>query len=123
MPVIIQATTIGGEIIEKARWELPMLGSIQIGHTVSICLNSSNRNLLSHVRKQAKTECCVDKREDGSLYIVVEFTVKQIRHMIDEKESETMCVLVPVNRYVEQVVLYVFDVGKCNGRFVAAVRS
>jgi len=119
----IQATTIGGVIIDKARWDVPSLVSVQIGHTLALCLNSDDKSLLANVRKQAKTECSIDRAEDGRCSIVATFLVKQIRHMIDAGNFDTMCIVVPISRYAEQIVLYILDPAKCDKRFQEAIRQ
>lgn len=121
--VTIQATTIGGSIIDKARWEVPSINSVQVGHTLSICLNSDDKNLLTHIRKQEKTECSLDRAEDGKYTIVVTLVVKQVRHMLDASKFDTMCIVVPMSRHVEQVILYLLDPSQCDKRFAGIVRQ
>ena len=118
----IQATTIGGSIIEKARWEVPNLDSVQTGHMLAVCLNSDDKSLLASIKKHNKTECSLDQSEDGRNVIMATFLVKQIRHMIDGANFDTMCIVVPTSRYVEQVTLYLLDPSKCDKRFVGTVR-
>lgn len=119
----VQASTISGAIIEKARWEVQSLSNVQAGDVMTVCLNSEDKNLLTHIRKQAKTECYLDKSDDGRSSIVATFVVKQIRHMIDGQSFETMCIVTPASRHVEQIVLFLLDPEKCDRRFVEAVHG
>jgi hypothetical protein len=129
--MIIQATTTGGAMIEKARWEIPdggyNLHSLQVGHSISVCLATNDKNLLSNIMKQSKVECSVDKAGNGKHSVVLTMVVNQIRHMIDasggKQSFSTMCIAVPVNRYVEQVMLHLLDPGKCDKRFAQSVRG
>lgn len=121
----IQATTIGGVIIDRARWEIASIDSVQVGHTLAVCLASDDKSLLAHVRKQSKTECSLDRSDDGKNSIVMTFLVKQVRHMLELNPTklDTMCIIVPSSRFAELVMLYLFDPTKCDRRFVEAVRQ
>jgi hypothetical protein len=121
----IQVTTIGGVIIDRARWEVPSLDSVQAGHALAICLPSDDKSLLAHIRKQSKIECAIDRSEDGKNSIIITLLVKQVRHMLELNPSkfDTMCIAVPTSRFAELVVLYMLDPTKCDRRFVEAVRQ
>lgn len=127
MGSIIQATTISGTIVEKARWQVPNLSNVAINHSIQWSFPVSDPNLISNIRKQSKPHCVVDKNEAGH-YAVLTFIVKQMRHMIDVTKDgssgfETMCIIVPIDRYVEAVMLYLFAPNQCDKRFMESVRG
>lgn len=99
---------------------------MQVGHDVAVCLYTEDKNLLSHVRKQAKTECSVNAENEKS-YVVAVFKVNNIRHMIDQSSDgssfESMYMIVPISRFVEQIVLYLLEPSKCEIKFVEAIRQ
>jgi hypothetical protein len=117
----IQAVTVNGAIIDKGCWEI-LTNTMQVGHIVDVCLYTRDKNLLSHVKKHAKTGCDVGT-ENEKTYVVVTFTVEKIRHMVDESNFESMYMVVPVNRFVEQTILYLLDPEKCEPKFAEAVRQ
>lgn len=123
--LIIQATTTGGEIIEKAKWVMDGKDGFRIesGHTVSISVDTNDKNLLSYVGKQSKNDCSVDRSEAGRVALMIAFVVKKIGHLIDGNKLESMCIVVPESRLGEQVLLYLMAPEKCDQRFAEAVRG
>lgn len=109
-------------MIEGGRWRVENV-DMQIGHMVQVNLKTSDRKLLKYVQKQAKFECMGEQGDDGDHTITVAFKVKTVRHMFDVKTShmDTMVVISPMDRHVEQVTMYLLDRKKCDPRFVAAL--
>ena len=120
---VIQAATIGGRIVEKARWEIPNVSAYQEGQTMQVNVPTKDSNLLHYVAKQGRTDCAVERDDRGSVNLT--FVVKQIRHMLEASNGnvDTMVVIVPVTRPVEHILLYVMDREHCDERVVRAVRA
>lgn len=123
--LIIQAVTINGEILEKGKWNIETLNNVPIntGHSVCISLYTSDKDLLNYIQRQNKSECCLDKSKNGEISIIATFIVKEIRHMIDRYTFQSLCTIEPINRFVEQAVLFLLNPGKCDKRFVETVHG
>lgn len=123
MSFIIQATTISGSIIEKARWVVQPSNPVLVGQTISVYLKTDDKNILSEVAKRGRHDGCCLEEDDGSSHVVITFISKQISHMIDEQKLDTICIVVPSGRHAEQVMLYLLDPEKCDRRFIETVRQ
>ena len=111
-----------GAFIEKARWMVNAT-NIDVGHSISFSMNTEDKNLLTYIQNQAKRECSIDKADDGHVSVVVNFTVQQVSHMVDENNFETMYTVAPASRFVEDVVLYMLAPEQCNPKFAGAIRG
>lgn len=120
---MIQAATINGRIIDKARWEIQNVSAFQEGQTMQVNVPTKDANLLHYVAKQGRADCMVERDDRSSVNLT--FVVKQIRHMLEASNGgvDTMVVIVPITRPVEHVILYVMDTEKCDERFVRAVKA
>jgi hypothetical protein len=124
MSAIIQVTTISGSIIENARWEVENIVNLREGHGFQINWITKDTNLLAYVGKANNRECSVDRNKD--IYsVVLSCLVKQIRHMLDsnEKQIESMAILVPSNRVVENIIIYLASPDKCDPRVIQLIRA
>jgi hypothetical protein len=127
MPTIIQVCTLAGKIIEKARWEVEFPSGIQEGHTVAVNIPFNDSALNGYLARSKSPNCLVDKGPSG-YSVGLTFQVKHISHMIDtsvkeEVEATSMATVQPVNRLVENVILYLLDATKCDQKFVQGIRG
>lgn len=120
---VIQAVTISGEMIEKARWEVASLAEVHPGDAMAVSVGQPAKELVAHVQKQGKAECSVDALDGGQVCVTVAFSVHQVRHMVDESGMASMCLIVPASRYAEQVLLYAMAPNRCDRRFSEAIRG
>lgn len=123
---IIQATTIGGKLIERGRWEVSTLENTREGHALQLSVNveSKEKNLLKFLGKQESADCVLE-REGKSYYVVLTFQIMRYKHLLDhEKMSlQSMAFVVPINRTVEQVLTYMLDRDQCNPKFVELLKN
>jgi hypothetical protein len=124
VPSIIQTTTIGGTIIEKARWEIEDQSLIREGHGVYLEFPSTDEKLVFFISNLKSMDCNIDI-EDKKYTIVLNCLVKNIKHMLNTQNGkmETMIITIPANRIVENVLLYVLDIKKCDPKFIKLVRD
>lgn len=122
--LVIQATTIGGVMVEGARWEVENITNMREGHVVQVSLRCSDKELLSYLSKQTGDSCVVDK-DNNSFHVILRHLVKEIRHMVagTSKAMDTMVIVIPVNRMVESALLYCLHPERCDKRFIQAVRA
>lgn len=127
MPTIVQICTLAGKIIEGARWEVDFPAGIQEGQTVAVNIPFNDPALNGYLSKSSSSNCLIDKGPSG-YNVGLTFQVKQVRHMIEtsgEKvvEASSMAIAQPTNRLVENVVLYLLDIARCDQKFVHGIRG
>jgi hypothetical protein len=124
MSLIIQAATIGGITLDQARWEVDNITNVREGHPIQISLNTKDPQLIKYISKQDKSDCVVEKEKSG-YSVILRCAVKEIRHLVDAdaKKLETRVLIIPVNRYVEGVIVYMLHPSKCDPRFIQAIRG
>lgn len=121
---IIQFIKINGGIIEKAKWEIDTLANLREGHFIQFNFNiEEDVNLISYVSKRSNIDCVIEKTDKGQYSVVLTGIVKAFRHMLDASKLESMVTVVPANRAVENVLLYVVDKNQCDPKFVALLRQ
>lgn len=124
MPIIVQACTLSGRIIETARWELSFPAVVQEGHQIDIGIPFSDEALSKYIIKTS--EHMLDKiRDDYS--VTVSFSVKQIRHMVDifkdTTETSSLVLVYPTNNVMENIILYLLEPSECGSKFISQVNS
>jgi hypothetical protein len=124
MSLIIQAVNLQSKTIEGARWEINSPPGLQTGQSFALSLNTDDKELVSYLSKAKNSECYID-REKGETSIILGFDVKRIRHMFTPKNKymETLCLIVPTNRVVEQVLTYLITPSKVDSRFIQSMRG
>ncbi len=124
MTLVIQATTISGQIVEGARWEITQPCFFQKGQKISVELPVKDPNLVGYISKTGTNECMLDGGK-GDFSIVMLCIVNEIRHMvrIAEKSVDTMVIVTASNRTVESVLQYILTPSRCDPRFIKAVRG
>ena len=124
MPLIVQVVNLQGKTIEGARWEVPTPPGLQEGQSFALSLPTKDKGLVAYLTKGQNSECYLE-REKGEVEVVLGFGVKRIRHMLSpiDKRLETLCLLIPANRVVEQVLVYLVRPAKVDARFVQLFRA
>lgn len=124
MPAIIQVASISGRIIDSAKWKVESISNLREGHGIQVSMPTNDSQLLNYIGKAANVECSVD-RNKNDYSVILGCMVKQIRHMLDTVDSdlESMAVVVPSNRIVESVIVYLVDSSKSDPRFVKLIQS
>lgn len=113
--------TLSGLPIEKARWDVNSSSNsnISVGHPLSICIRSQDKKLLAYLERYGKNECSVGSDNVGT-YILAQFSVKSVSHMIDELGWTTLITASPVSKMPEQTVLYIMAPERCDARYLEA---
>ncbi len=122
--LILQVQTISGSLIENGRWEVECPAGLQEGHHFSLNIPVPDPALIRYLSKVQSLDCVLDK--DGNKYSVsLSCPVRRVRHMVNTETSgiDSMGILVPINRTIEGVLLYLLAPNKCDPRFVRLVRG
>jgi hypothetical protein len=115
---------MNGGIIEKAKWEVDTLENLREGHWIQFSFNiEEDPNLISYVSKRSNIDCVVEKTDKGQYSIVLTGVIKTFRHMVDASKLESMVTVIPVNRAIENVLLYILDKDQCDPKFIALLRQ
>lgn len=128
MTTVVQAVTLSGRIIEQGRWEIGD-HSISEGHTFQINIPTDDPDLLKFLVKQGKPECSVERdgKDKKSFHgsVTLSFSVKQVRHLLETttRVTDTLVIVTPANRVVEQVSLYILDRGQCDDRWAKSITN
>lgn len=109
-------------MIEKAKWEVNTLTNLQVGHQIQISLPTKDPNLISYIAKIKSSDCAIEKN-GNEFAVIMTCLVKHFRHMLDEGKLDSMAVLIPINRTVESIMIYIIEPEKCDSRFVNIVRT
>lgn len=125
MPLLIQAKTISGTLIENATWKIVGSHSIREGQSIYLELETKDIKIVNWVAKLKSVDCNVERDEENKekFYIIASYSILEIKHMLSDKKLETMVHIVPMNRTIESVTLYILDRGKCNPRFIKSLNS
>ncbi len=125
MGLIVQATTITGNIIEGARWELKTLYPMQEGQLLSLTFPTNDESVINYLNRIKAVDCVVDKPNENEYGVSVSCVIKRIRHMIDTQTGsiESMALATPGTRLAELIMVYLIDPKKCDPKFVKTIRS
>jgi hypothetical protein len=125
MNLLIQVTAINGVIIEKAKWIVNNYSYIKENQSIFIDISSDNQKLISYISGLNSQDCYVEEGEYQT--ITLHFRIKSIRHSFDTtqktKKIETMISVMPVNRMVENIILYVYEPSLCDQKFLQVLRN
>lgn len=110
--------------MEGARWEISAPPGLQEGQSFAISLQVKDKELVSYLSKASNSDCYVDI-EKGETSVILGFGIKRVRHMLipATKHMETLCLVSPANRVVEQVLTYILTPGKVDARFLQVIRG
>jgi len=119
---IIQAMTISGRLIEKAKWEVNTLENVREGQVIQINIPVKEPNMIKYLSKT--TDTVLDK--DGKKYSVnLSVTITGFRHLYEpsQKQIQSMITVIPINRTVEQILVHLLDKNNSDPKFVAHIRN
>lgn len=124
MKTIIQVTAISGNIIEEANWELEFGIPPTDSHEVSLNFESQDVKLLSLLNANERNGLVIDGDVENGFNLSMKFDVKKIKHIVDisTKEVKTFIILSPVNRTLEQILLYLINPRYCNHNFLKMIK-
>lgn len=126
MAILLQAATLAGKVIDEGRWHVEFEAGLQESHSIaiSIPIPQEDIKLVTYLNKTPSTDVMVDKT-NGGYTVSISCRVTRIRHMVDVQTglAESMALIVPVNMLAEHVMMYLLAPGRCNSRFVQAIRS
>lgn len=121
---IIQFTKINGSIIEKASWKVDNISNLREGHFIQFNFNiKEDTNLISYISKRSNIDCVVEKSDTGQYSIILTGIIKAFKHMIDNSKLESMVTVIPINRAVENVLLFITNKDQCDPKFVALLKQ
>jgi hypothetical protein len=119
----LQATKLTGSIIENAKWEVKSLSDLDIGHQIQISIDiEEDTNLISYISKRKSVSCVVEKEED-KYSVVLTCVVKAFKHMLDSSGLDSMAIIVPMDRGIEEILTYIVSPNQCNPKFAAMIKS
>lgn len=124
MVPILQAVSISGRIIQTAKWDVKTVENIREGQSLQINIEIEDQPLINYLSKNTMAREILDK--DGKQYSVnLKMVVKEFKHMfeIESRDIQSMVLLVPNNRTVEQVLIYLLDRENIDPRFMTALKS
>jgi hypothetical protein len=122
--ISFQSVTTGGIIIDNARWQTN-LSNFQVGDQIEIMIpvmtsKNKDRIVINFLKKSDKFGYSIDQISKDKFSITLSFSIKQIRHLIDVvlNQTETLCIIVPINKLIEDIILYMYDEPKCDQKFI-----
>ena len=127
MSTIIQVTMLNGNIVENARWEVDSV-DIKDGHMFQISIPTDDTKLLRYLNKHTSSDISVDKISDDKTdrySVILNCVVKQTRHLLESSSSQmsTMVMVIPANRFVESIMMYMVQHDNCDPRIVKLINS
>jgi hypothetical protein len=110
--------------MEGARWEIPAPPGLQEGQSFAVSLPVKDKELVAYLSKASNSDCYIDV-EKGETSIILGFGIKRVRHMLAPatKHMETLCLVAPANRVVEQVLTYIMTPARVDARFLQMIRG
>ena len=120
MPTL-QVNKLNGSIIENGKWEVKSLSDLAVGHQIQISIDAEDPDLISYISKLQNLNCVVDKVEKKHS-VIVTCIVKAFRHMLDPSGLDSMAIIMPINRTVEEVITYILSPKQCNPKFAALLK-
>jgi hypothetical protein len=122
MPMIVQACTLSGRIIETARWELSFPAVVQEGHQIDVSIPFNDEALSKYISKVS--EHMLDKIGDD-YSVTLSFKVTHIRHMVDifkdTTETNSLAFIYPTNNMMENIILYLLE--PSNSKFADKIKG
>jgi predicted amino acid racemase len=125
MNVVIQATTISGNVIEEAKWMID-LGVTPINtHEMSLTFESKDQSLINLINNMDRRGIMLDGDTEEGFSITIKCDIANVKHMVDTSNSSctTLVIVSPSNRTSEQVILYLMNPDLCSQSFLKSVRN
>lgn len=124
MPTI-QVTSIGRKLIENASWKVKSLEGLSVGQVLSVNVPLVDEALIKVI---GKMKASLLEKEDDGYSVTLTFLVDKFTHMLELKpdmsldKMDGMAWVVPVDRTVESIILYLFNPELCDPKFLALVK-
>ena len=119
---IIQAYTLQGTIIEKAKWEIPNFENLKENQHLQINFKFDDKKLSYYL---GKNNMIIEKDKNKNNYSInLTFQISSFRHLLIPPNSlESMVIITAINRTNESILLYLMDKDKCDPRFINLVNQ
>jgi hypothetical protein len=124
MPTI-QVTSIGRKLIENASWEVKSLEGLSVGQILTVNAPLTDEAL---IRAVGKIKAGLLEKEENGYSVTLTFLVDKFTHMLELKSDMTldkmdgMAWVIPTDRTVESIILYLFNPELCDPKFLALVK-
>jgi hypothetical protein len=124
MPTI-QVTSIGRKLIENASWEVKSLEGLSVGQILTVNAPLTDEAL---IRAVGKIKAGLLEKEEDGYSVTLTFLVDKFTHMLELKSNMTldkmdgMAWVIPTDRTVESIILYLFNPELCDPKFLALVK-
>jgi len=125
MKTILQITTLSGNLIDEAKWEIDFTIQPMESHEISLNFETNDSKLISFINANERSGIVLDGDPENGYNMSMRFDIKKIKHLVDvsTKEVDTYILLSPPNRTLEQIILYVLNSKYCNGNFLKILKS
>jgi hypothetical protein len=124
MPTI-QVTSIGRKLIENASWKVKSLEGLSVGQYLTVNVPLVDEALIKAI---GKMKANLLEKEDDGYSITLTFLVDKFTHMLELKSDmsldkmDGMAWIVPMDRTVESIILYLFNPELCDPKFLALIK-
>ena len=124
MPTI-QVTSIGRKLIESASWKVKSLEGLSVGQILTVNVPLVNEALIKAI---GKMKAGLLEKEDDGYSVTLTFLVDKFTHMLELKpdmsldKMDGMAWVIPTDRTVESIILYLFNPELCDPKFLALVK-
>jgi hypothetical protein len=123
---LIRATTIDGRWVEPARWDVNPEIILKEGQEFNISFPVQNDVFFNFISKSQKQDFSVDITDKIKTVTLI-FTIKNIKHLLDTEnikpELESLIILVPNNRMVENIFLFLMSPEMCSPKFIEIMKE
>ncbi len=118
--MIIQGITFSGKSINKARWEVPEK-LMQIGNEFTAPFKTKDKDVLSYFKDKPLRGITVEKENT----VFLTFKVVKVRDFLVEERNmvETLVEVEPLDRNVEEIVIYLLNPAKANPNFHRMIKN
>jgi|688.fasta_scaffold1129251_1 hypothetical protein len=122
MKIYLQVSTISGRFIENARYEMS-IPWVHSTHEISLTYSITNPALVTLLASKNRAGIIFDGDNTEGYTASIKCDIKSIKHLLDvqNKESHTTIIVVPVNGTAEQVLLHCIDPKLCSPNFIKAM--
>lgn len=113
-------------MIDKARWPVDSFQNLHLEDVIQISVPSSDKELLAWLIKNQNAELSVEREKKKKTYsVILSFRLLKFRHLVENGQAnmDSMAQIIPTNRSVEQVLIYILDSDKADPRFKNIIRK
>lgn len=130
MPTI-RLQKLAGALVNGAVWEVDTLENLREDQILRVNLPATEvPELISYLKKRPTAGVQVEPEGKKEYSVTLELVVRRFLHLLEQVEDEgeprtanldSMAMVAPSTRAVEEVALYILAREDCNRRFVQAV--